>query len=218
MKKFILFIFLSFVNYFESSAQKFNSILEKSNISFNYGVSFDYFANSNGRGGPSNVLDFFDRDEWGQIFGFEYSYRLKGKNEIGFAFSKQVHRRIYNQSVLTNFITINFEEALLRNSKNFHSIHWKRHLIEEKLLTTIGFYNLRYRQENINILGNSDGTVVNLFNSTRVIDFGVWVGLEYYYNIRDFQIGIRSRLFYTQGYSFDSFESFEFTPVIKFKL
>ncbi|GAB2624444.1 hypothetical protein [Belliella aquatica] len=218
MKKILLLTIITFISYIQLSAQKFDKILEKSNLNFNYGISHDFFAKSIDSGGPGNTLDLTERDVWGQIFGFEYSYRLKGKNEIGFGFSKQVHRRVYNQSINTSFTTINFDDNLLRNSKNFHSIHWKRHLIEDKLLTTVGFYNLRYRDEDIGIIAISDETIVNIRNSVRVIDFGVWVGLEYYYDIRNFQVGLRSRLFYTQGYSFDSFESFEFTPVIKFKL
>lgn len=219
MKKILILTIITAITCSYLSAQKLNSILERSNLNFNYGLSYDFFAKDpSGGGGPGNTLDLTERDVWGQIFGFEYSYRLKGKNEIGFGFSKQVHRRIYNQSINTSFTSINLENNLLRNSKNFHSIHWKRHLIEDKLLTTVGLYNLRYRDEYVGIIANSDETIITIRNSTRIIDFGVWLGLEYYYNIRNFQVGLRSRLIYTQGYDFDSFESFEFTPVIKFKL
>jgi hypothetical protein len=49
-------------------------------------------------------------------------------------------------------------------------------------------------------------------------EFGVFAGLEYYHTLRkNFQVGLRTRLFYTQGYD-ESFESFELTPVLRFKL
>jgi hypothetical protein len=57
-----------------------------------------------------------------------------------------------------------------------------------------------------------------LVDDTRIIDFGVFAGLEYYHSLREnFQVGLRTRLFYTQGYD-ESFESFEFTPVLRFTL
>jgi hypothetical protein len=55
-----------------------------------------------------------------------------------------------------------------------------------------------------------DGIITN--------EFGVFAGLEYYHSLRkNFQVGLRTRLFYTQGYD-ESFESFEFTPVLRFTL
>lgn len=47
---------------------------------------------------------------------------------------------------------------------------------------------------------------------------GIFAGLEYYHSLREnFQVGLRTRLFYTQGYD-ESFESFELTPVLRFTL
>ena len=68
------------------------------------------------------------------------------------------------------------------------------------------------------ILGNSDQTVVILSDGVTVIDFGIFAGLEYYHSLRkNFQVGLRTRLFYTQGYD-ESFESFELTPVLRLTL
>jgi len=211
----ILLLFCSL----QSSAQKLDSILDRSTLSFNYGLSHDFFAIPEGGGGPSNLLEFYGTSGWGQIFGFEYSYRPEGKkNEWGFGFSKQVHRKEYNEDAGFRGVIVRFESIVLRNFKNFHHIHWKRHIIENKLLGSVGLYYHRYRDQVVDFSGDFDGNfIVDIRESTRFIDFGIFLGVEYYHDIRNFQIGLRSRLFYTQGYS-ESFESFEFTPVIKFRL
>jgi len=186
----ILLLFCSL----QSSAQKLDSILDRSTLSFNYGLSYDFFAkNQSGK-----IYDFGSRDSWGQIFEFEYSYRPEGKkNEWGFGFSKQVHRRIYNEQIQTSFSYIELDNVALRDIKNFHYIHWKRHFIENKLLGTVGLYNLRYRDPSVTIFDNSNETLVLISESSINIDFGIFLGVEYYHDIRNFQIGLRSRLFYT---------------------
>jgi hypothetical protein len=217
MKKALLFSAILAFAYFPSSAQKLDSILGRSTLSFNYGLSHDFFAIPEGGGGPSSLIELYDTNGWGQIFGFEYGYRLKGKNELGFGFSKQVHRRVFNEQIQTSYAFIELDEIVLRDTKNFHYLFWKRHFIEDRLIGTVGLYNLRYRTPSVTIFNNSDQTEVYFRDSSINIDFGIFVGLEYYHDIRNFQIGLRSRLFYTQGYS-ESFESFEFTPVLRFKL
>jgi hypothetical protein len=216
MKKIILLSFVLFLAHQKLSAQKLDSILNRSSLSFNYGLSHDFFAIKE-VGGPPTLLEFGDADAWGQMFGFEYNYKIKSKNEVGFGFSKQVHRRVFNEQIQTPYAYIALDEVVLRDTKNFHYIHWKRNLVQNKLLGTVGLYNLRYRDPEISIRNNSDQTEVYFRESSINIDFGIFLGIEYYHDIRNFQIGLRSRLFYTQGYS-ESFESFEFTPVIRFKL
>jgi hypothetical protein len=85
------------------------------------------------------------------------------------------------------------------------------------LIGSAVLYHLRYRDPYIQISwANSDQTEILLDDAVINIEFGVFVGLEYYHMLRDnFQVGVRSRLFYTQGYS-EFFESFEFTPVLRF--
>jgi hypothetical protein len=159
-----------------------------------------------------------DRKDWGETFGFEYTYRPVGKNEFGFGFSKQVNYKDLTVSVQTSLALINFEEYRVRGTKNFHYLLYKRHFIEEKLIGSVGIYNLRFRDPIVEIWGNSEQTEVMLVDDTRIIDFGVFAGLEYYHSLREnFQVGLRTRLFYTQGYD-ESFESFEFTPVLRFTL
>lgn len=215
MKKIILSTILILFCSLQGSAQKLDSILDRSTLSFNYGLSYDFFAKNQ----AGNIYDFGSRDSWGQIFGFEYSYRPEGKkNEWGFGFSKQVHRKEYNEDAVFRGVIVRFESIVLRNFKNFHHIHWKRHIIENKLLGSVGLYYHRYRDQIVDFSGDFDGNfIVDIRESTRFIDFGIFLGVEYYHDIRNFQVGLRSRLFYTQGYS-ESFESFEFTPVIKFRL
>ncbi len=215
MKKIILLSALFSFCSLQIKAQKLDSILDRSTLSFNYGLSYDFFAKNQ----SGDIYDFGSRDSWGQIFGFEYSYRPEGKkNEWGFGFSKQVHRKEYNEDAVFRGVIVRFESIVLRNFKNFHHIHWKRHIIENKLLGSVGLYYHRYRDQVVDFSGDFDGNfIVNIRESTRFIDFGIFLGVEYYHDIRNFQIGLRSRLFYTQGYS-ESFESFEFTPVIKFRL
>jgi hypothetical protein len=113
---------------------------------------------------------------------------------------------------------VNFDDYRIRGTKNFHYLLYKRHFIEEKLIGAAGIYNLRYRDPYVEIIGNSDQTIVTLRDGVVVIDFGVFAGLEYYHELREnLQVGLRARLFYTQGYD-ESFESFELTPVLRFKL
>ena len=93
MKKTILSSTLLLLFSLQVRSQKLDSILDRSTLSFNYGLSYDFFAKDQ----SGNIYDFGSRDSWGQIFGFEYSYRPEGKkNEWGFGFSKQVHRKEYN--------------------------------------------------------------------------------------------------------------------------
>jgi hypothetical protein len=211
----VLIIFLSFP---PAMAQKLDSILSKSTFSFNYGLSYDYFACCADQKNNLPITNLDDRKDWGETFGFEYTYRPVGKNEFGFGFSKQVNYKDLTVSVQTSLALINFEEYRVRGTKNFHYLLYKRHFIEEKLIGSAGIYNLRFRDPLVEIWGNSDQTEVMLVDDTRIIDFGVFAGLEYYHSLREnFQVGLRTRLFYTQGYD-ESFESFEFTPVLRFTL
>jgi len=211
----VLIFFLSFP---PAMAQKLDSILSKSTFSFNYGLSYDYFACCADKNDKLPITNLDDRKDWGETFGFEYTYRPVGKNEFGFGFSKQVNYKDLTVSVQTSLALINFEEYRVRGTKNFHYLLYKRHFIEEKLIGSAGIYNLRFRDPLVEIWGNSDQTEVMLVDDTRIIDFGVFAGLEYYHSLRkNFQVGLRTRLFYTQGYD-ESFESFEFTPVLRFTL
>ena len=187
-------------------------------MSFNYGFSYDYFACCADQKNNLPITNLDDRKDWGETFGFEYTYRPVGKNEFGFGFSKQVNYKDLTVSVQTSLALINFEEYRVRGTKNFHYLLYKRHFIEEKLIGSAGIYNLRFRDPLVEIWGNSNQTEVMLVDDTRIIDFGVFAGLEYYHSLRkNFQVGLRTRLFYTQGYD-ESFESFEFTPVLRFTL
>jgi hypothetical protein len=211
----VLIFFLSFP---PAMAQKLDSILSKSTLSFNYGLSYDYFACCADKKNNLPITNLDDRKDWGETFGFEYTYRPVGKNEFGFGFSKQVNYKDLTVSVQTSLALINFEEYRVRGTKNFHYLLYKRHFIEEKLIGSVGIYNLRFRDPLVEIWGNSEQTEVMLVDDTRIIDFGVFAGLEYYHSLRkNFQVGLRTRLFYTQGYD-ESFESFEFTPVLRFTL
>lgn len=219
MKKTILFLLLCASSIFNGFSQKLDSILNRSNLSFNYGPAHDFFAccaDKPPTGLP--IKSFSDQSDIGEIFGFEYGYRAKDKkNEWGFGFAKQISRKDYTATVETNLAIVEIEEFRLRNTKNFHYLFLKRHFIDEKFIGTFGIYNLRYRDQSIEVIANSDKTLVFLSESSIEIDFGVFIGVEYYVPVRNFQVGVRSRLYYTQGYS-DSFESFEVTPVIRFKL
>ena len=211
----VLILFLSFP---PAMAQKLDSILSKSTFSFNYGLSYDYFACCADKNDKLPITNLDDRKDWGEMFGFEFTYRPEGKNEYGFGFSKQVTYKDLTAAVQTSFALINFEEYRIRGNKNFHYLLYKRHFIEEKLIGSAGIYNLRFRDPLVEIWGNSEQTEVMLVDDTRIIDFGVFAGLEYYHSLREnFQVGLRTRLFYTQGYD-ESFESFEFTPVLRFRL
>lgn len=218
MKNAIWLALLLFFSFPPAMAQKLDAILSKSTLSFNYGLSYDYFACCADQNNNVPITNLDDRKEWGEMFGFEYTYRPEGKNEFGFGFSKQVNSKDLNIAVQTSFALINFEEYRIRGTKNFHYLLFKRHFIEEKLIGSAGLYNLRFRDPLVEVWGNSDQTEVMLVDDTRIIDFGIFAGLEYYHTLRkNFQVGLRTRLFYTQGYD-ESFESFEFTPVLRFRL
>jgi hypothetical protein len=211
----VLIFFLSFP---PAMAQKLDSILSKSTLSFNYGLSYDYFACCADKNDKLPITNLDDRKDWGEMFGFEFTYRPEGKNEYGFGFSKQVTYKDLTAAVQTSFALINFEEYRIRGNKNFHYLLYKRHFIEEKLIGSAGIYNLRFRDPLVEIWGNSNQTEVMLIDGIITNEFGVFAGLEYYHSLRkNFQVGLRTRLFYTQGYD-ESFESFEFTPVLRFRL
>ncbi|MBM3167902.1 MAG: hypothetical protein FJZ76_01355 [Bacteroidetes bacterium] len=193
-------------------AQKLDSILSRSNLSFSYGVSHDYLTSVFLINGKDNKVK-----SRGEAFGFEYLFRPAGKNEFGFGFSKQVNSNDYTAVKQTPHAFIDFEDYRIRKTKNFHYLLYKRHFIEEKLIGAAGIYNLRYRDPYIQASwANIDTTDILLDDAVINTEFGVFVGLEYYHSLREnFQVGLRTRLFYTQGYD-ESFESFELTPVLRF--
>lgn len=219
MKKALTFFCVFVFFHVNTFSQKLDSIFDRSTFSFNYGLAHDFFAccaEKPPTGIP--ITNFSDKSGVGEVFGFEYGYRPKDKkNEWGFGFAKQVSRKDYTAVVETSLAIVEIGDFRLRNTKNFHYLFLKRHFIEEKVIGTFGIYNLRYRDQSVEVIANSDKTRVPLRESSIEIDFGVFLGVEYYVPIRSFQIGVRSRLYYTQGYS-ESFESFEITPVIRFKL
>ncbi len=219
MKKTILFLLLCAGSLSTGISQKLDSFLNRSNLSFNYGPAHDVFAccaEIPPAGFP--ITNFSDKSNVGEIFGFELGYRPKDKkNEWGFGFAKQVSRRDKTVTVETNLSIVELGDFRIRNVKNFHYLFLKRNFIDEKLIGTFGIYNLRYRDQFIEVIANSDKTLVTLNEPSIEIDFGAFIGVEYYLPVRSFHVGLRSRLYYTQGYS-ESFESFEVTPVIRFKL
>lgn len=206
-----LILFLSFP---QAIAQKLDSILSRSNFSFSYWLSHDYHSYD-----PIPIGTYIELKGRGEAFGFEYLYRPAGKNEYGFGFSKQVNSEDYSFVVQTQTAVVFFEDYRIKKTKNFHYLVIKRHFIEEKLIGSAGLFNLRFRDPYIQISGaNSDRTQVSLHDAPINFDFGAFLGLEYYHSLREnFQIGLRTRLFYTSGYS-QSFESLEFTPVLRFRL
>ena len=206
-----LIFFLSFP---PAMAQKLDSILSKSSFSFSYGLSHDYHSYD-----PIPIGRYVEMNGRGEAFGFEYLYRPAGKNEYGFGFSKQVNSEDYSFVVQTPTAVVFFEDYRIKKTKNFHYLVFKRHFIEDKLIGSAGLFNLRFRDPYIQISGTaSDRTQVSLHDAPINSDFGAFVGLEYYHSLREnFQVGLRSRLFYTSGYS-QSFESFELTPVLRFRL
>ena len=206
-----LLFFLSFPN---AMAQKLDSILSRSNLNFSYGLSNDFRSYD-----PIPRDFYFEMKSWGEAFGFEYLYRPAGKNEFGFGFSKQVNSEDYMGVRQTPTAVVFFEDYRIRKVKNFHYLVFKRHFIEDKLIGSAGLFNLRFRDPYIQISQvNSNRTDISLHDAPINFDFGAFVGLEYYHSLREnFQVGLRTRLSYTNGYS-ESFESFEFTPVLRFTL
>jgi hypothetical protein len=206
-----LILFLSFP---PAMAQKLDSILSRSSLSFNYGVSNDFRSYD-----PIPRDYYFEMRSWGEAVGFEYLYRPAGKNEFGFGFSKQVNWEEYTAVKQNSTAVVIFEDYRIRKTKNFHYLVFKRHFIEEKLIGSAGLYTLRSRNPHVGIYWeNLDGTVILLDDAPINSDFGAFVGLEYYHSLREnFQVGLRTRLFYTNGYT-EPFESFELTPVLRFNL
>jgi len=207
----VLIFFLSFP---PAMAQKLDSILLRSNLSFSFGVSNDFRSYD-----PIPRDYYFEMRSWGEAFGFEYLYRPEGKNEFGFGFSKQVNSEDYTEIKQTPNTVVILEDYRIRKVKNFHYLVFKRHFFEEKLIGSAGLYTLLYRSPSIAInRENLDRTVILLDDAPISSDFGAFVGLEYYHSLREnFQVGLRTRLFYTNGYT-EPFESFEFTPVLRFTL
>jgi hypothetical protein len=206
-----LILFLSFP---QAMAQKFDSILSRSNLSFSYGLSNDFRSFD-----PIPIGTYIEMKGSGEAFGFEYLYRPAGKNEFGFGFSKQVNSEDYSFVIQTPTAVVFFEDYRIRKTKNFHYLVFKRHFIEDKLIGSAGLYYLRHRDPFVSINSRNPGqTVILLYDDAVNSDFGVFVGLEYYHPIREnFQVGLRTRLSYTEGY-LEPIESLEFTPVLRFKL
>ena len=214
MKNVTWLALLLFFSYPPAMAQKLDSILSRSSFSFSYGFSHDYHSYD-----PIPSGTYIEMKGRGEAFGFEYLYRPAGKNEFGFGFSKQVNSEDYMAIRQTPTAVVSFQDYRIRKVKNFHYLVFKRHFIENKLIGSAGLFNLRFRDPYISInWGLSDRSEILLSDPPITSDFGAFVGLEYYHSLREnFQVGLRTRLFYTYGY-FQSFESLEFTPVLRFKL
>ncbi len=195
-------------------AQKLDSILSRSSFSFSYGLSHDFHSYD-----PIPSRTYTEMPGRGEVFGFEYLYRPVGKNEFGLGFSNQVNSQDYMGVIQTPTAVVSFQDYRIRKVKNFHYLVFKRHFIEDKLIGSAGLFNLRSRDPYISInWGLSDRSEILLSDPPINSDFGAFLGLEYYHALREnFQVGLRARLFYTYGYS-HSFESFELTPVLRFKL
>ena len=214
MKNVTWLALMLFFSYPPAMAQKLDSILSRSSFSFSYGFSHDYHSYD-----PIPSGTYIEMKGRGEAFGFEYLYRPAGKNEFGFGFSKQVNSEDYMAIRQTPTAVVSFQDYRIRKVKNFHYLVFKRHFIENKLIGSAGLFNLRFRDPYISInWGLSDRSEILLSDPPITSDFGAFVGLEYYHSLREnFQVGLRTRLFYTYGY-FQSFESLEFTPVLRFKL
>ena len=102
-----LILFLSFPS---EMAQKLDSILSKSSLSFNYGLSHDFFACCVDTNDKLPIVSFNNRSEVGEAFGFEYGYRPEGKNEYGFGFSKDVNYRDFTVVKQTSYALVNFDD------------------------------------------------------------------------------------------------------------
>jgi hypothetical protein len=207
----ILIFFLSFP---PAIAQKLDAILSRSSLSFNYGLSHDFHSYD-----PIPSGTYIEMKGRGEAFGFEYLYRPAGKSEFGFGVTKQGKWEEYMAIRQTPTAVVSFQDYRIRKVKNFHYLVFKRHFIEDKLIGSAGLFNLRFRDPYISInWGLSDRSEILLSDPPINFDFGAFVGLEYYHSLREnFQVGLRTRLFYTSGYA-ESFESFELTPVLRFKL
>jgi hypothetical protein len=214
MKNATWLVLLFFLSFPPAMAQKLDSILSRSSFSFSYGLSHDFHSYDPIPSGTTTEMK-----GRGEVFGFEYLYRPAGKNEFGFGFSKQVNSEDYMAVRQTPSAVVSFQDYRIRKVKNFHYLVFKRHFIEDKLIGSAGLFNLRFRDPYISInWGLSDRSEILLSDPSINFDFGAFVGLEYYHSLREnFQVGLRTSLFYTNGYS-ESFESFEFTPVLRFKL
>jgi len=214
MKNATWFVLIFFLSFPPAIAQKLDSILSRSSLSFNYGLSHDFHSYD-----PIPSGTYTEMKGRGEAFGFEYLYRPAGKNEFGFGFSKQVNSEDYMAIRQTPTAVVSFQDYRIRKVKNFHYLVFKRHFIEDKLIGSAGLFDLRFRDPYISInWGLSDRSEILLSDPPINFDFGAFVGLEYYHSLREnFQVGLRTRLFYTSGYS-ESFESFELTPVLRFRL
>jgi hypothetical protein len=212
MKNVTWLALLLFFSYPPATAQKLDAILSRSSLSFNYGLSHDFHSYD-----PIPIGTYIEMKGSGEAFGFEYLYRPAGKNEFGFGFSKQVNSEDYSFVIQTLTAVVFFEDYRIRKTKNFHYLVFKRHFIEDRLIGSVGLYNLRFRDPYIQISGaTSNRTEISLHDAPINFDFGAFIGLEYYHSLREnFQVGLRTRLFYTSGYA-ESFESFELTPVLRF--
>ena len=214
MKNATWLVLLFFLSFPPAMAQKLDSILSRSSFSFSYGLSHDYHSYD-----PIPSGTYIEMKGRGEAFGFEYLYRPAGKNEFGFGFSKQVNSEDYTDVKQSPNAVIVFEDYRIRKTKNFHYLVFKRHFIEDKLIGSAGLYYLRHRDPFVSINSRNPGqTVILLYDDAVNSDFGVFVGLEYYHPIREnFQVGLRTRLSYTEGY-LEPIESLEFTPVLRFTL
>jgi hypothetical protein len=207
MRKLTLFILL-----ISLSSYSQESIEQKFDIAFSYGLSYIDYANYSSTD-PINL----DLPSVGSFYEINFDYKLPKNRYIGFGYSRQQHSKSIDDGVLitstnTALILENYENI---HTKDFFDVHF-RTVFKNNIQFTLGAI---FFIENLttNTISTDETNIYFVLNNeeNRSDNFGLFGSLEYYFKLTNYaEIGLKGKLYY----SLNGLETLSLLPTLRVKL
>jgi hypothetical protein len=213
--------------------QNNDSFFTKFELSVNYGLAGNFFANydydvisQNGSIEPLynevfDELNFFQKNFVGTTGGFSINYNFNEKNAIILSFDRNMNQGKYNEEIiLTNGTVVSINDIVLRQRNHFYSLTYRRSLNKKNnLYASIGINYLRHNQAEITVPLSANFVIIRERNyeNAGFEEGGFVLGLEkYFYTSGQFELGIQSKLFLLTSNP-GLVETITLAPVLRFK-
>ncbi len=201
-------------------------------IQADYGLQYTFFVNYGEKiikkgGYIEPIYDIFganlvQKNRLGNYMGFEVNFALSPKNFVGFGLAQSNNYGKYDLSFQFQDHFIYIHDFTLKHTNYFYQLFYKGK-ISDKSLVTAGVYLLDPHQQEILIY--PDGSIEIMertgFNEYNLNEGGFFLGFEYFfYKSGKFELGVKSRLYYTASlglFDLDSFETFSISPTLKYQ-
>lgn len=186
-----------------------NSDSSKFEFAYSYGISYLEYADGN----PENPLNL-PVSSIGSFQELNFDFRLPKNRFIGLGLSRQQHSEVIDKNLIFN----NGSELLLSDYKNilqtnYIDIHF-RQVFKKGFQLTFGLYYFNQTENGIQVSVIENSVGVRLRGDT-INDAGVFISLEYFFNInRYLDVGVKAKAYYTFGV----FEAITLLPTARFKI